>query len=729
MADVLPARSRPGRPGAQRRHLVGRVPWRRVLVWSVLVVVAIGMVPPLRRAAANVLSRAILLVTAPIAPSITSFTALPAPTRIEAADGSLLAELDGGQRRQQVRLASLPAHVTRAVLAAEDADFYHHAGVDPAAVARAVVRDLHGSHQGASTITQQLAKLNYTGSHRTILRKLREILYASELEQHYSKNELLERYLNQVYFGDGAYGLAAAADTYFGVTPAHLTPAQAATLAGKIRSPSTLDPATHPRALLARRNQVLHSMAHHHWLSPAGLQAALATPLRVAPPHTTAAQRAPHFIRLVEREAAGIDQLGGTPESRGKQLFTGGYTIRTTLDPKAYDGAQAAATGRLGAPGDPTTAIASVEPGDGAIRLLFGGLDPNRTFDVASDGQRQPGSAFKPFVYLAALEAGIDPRSTLDATSPRTLRYKGQSFTVDNYEGRGGGQMSIDDALVKSVNVVYAQLGLAVGPANVVAAAEKAGIHHGITPVPAVALGGLNHGVSPLEMAAAYATFADGGLYAQPYSIVSIANRHGRVVYRHRPQTHQAFDRREVGVLTATLERVVTEGTGTAASIDRPVAGKTGTTSNYTNAWFVGYVPQLATAVWVGDPDRDVPMTHVHGRSVTGGSFPALLFADTMRTALAGVPVEPLATASPDELSLHGLFPVATSLGTTPPASSTTSASSTSSSSSTSTSQATTSTSGPTTTQPTTTTTAPRRDTTTYQLPTTTTAATAQPPP
>ena len=644
------------------------LPWGRVALGTLAFLVVVLAVPPFRRVAANVASRGLLFVASPWAPSISEFDALPGTSKILAADGSVLAEVDGGQRRQPTTLKALPRHVSRAVLAAEDADFYHHAGVDPAAVGRAIVRNFQGEKQGASTITQQLAKLNYTGSKRTYFRKLREVMYASRLEEKYSKDELLERYLNQVYFGDGAYGIATAANTFFGVTPEQLTPAQAATLAGKIRSPSGYDPRTRPKVVQDRRNQVLRNMRRHHWLTAAQYREAVATPLSLAPPQPPATSRAPHFVEYVKREASFLDALGGSPESRGKQLFTGGFTIETTLDPKALDAATQSVQTRLGKPGDPAAAVVSVQPGDGAIRVLFSGIDPNQKFDVASRGFRQPGSSFKPFVYLAALEAGIDPRSTMDASSPMTLEYHGEKFVVDNYEGAGGGRSTIDDGLVHSINTVYAQVGLQAGPDNVVRAAEKAGIHKGIRPVPAVALGGLNKGVTPLEMAAAYASFADQGNYAQPYAITRIKDSKGRLVYEHSVKTMQAYDRREVGVLNAQLQRVVGEGTGTAANIGRPVAGKTGTTSKYTNGWFVGYTPQLATAVWVGHLEGDVPMTNVHGRSVSGGSFPAQIFADVMKRALRGVKAEPLFVASPDDLSLHRVDPT-TSVPppTTPP--------------------------------------------------------------
>ena len=617
-------------------------------------------VPPLRRAAAVVSSKALLFAMAPFAPDIGGFEDLSQGSTVLAADGSLLAELDGAQRREPVQLDRLPDHAVRAVLAAEDAKFYDHGGIDPSAVLRAVVRNAQGGSQGGSTITQQLAKLNYTDSERTFLRKLKEVQYAVRLEERYSKDELLERYLNQVYFGDGAYGLAAASHTFFGIAPEQLTAAQAAMLAGKIRSPEALDPRRHPDPTKSRRDQVLGNMRRHGWLDDEQLRVAQATPLEVTP-EAPLGGRAPHFVEYVKQEAAGLPELGGSPEARGKRLFTAGFTINTTLDPKAHEAAAAAVRAALPEPGDPDAAVASVVPGDGAIRVLFGGRDfATRKFDLASQGRRQPGSSFKPYVYLAAVAGGLDPRSTFDASSPKEFSYQGERYTVDNYEGEGSGRSNLDDAMIHSINTVFAGLVLETGPGAVVRTAEALGVADvgdNVGSRPAIALGGLRRGVTPLEQAAAFATFAAEGTYARPYAITSIVDREGRTIYERAPDTERPFDAKEVGVLNRALLRVVDEGTGRGAAIDRPVAGKTGTTQEYGDAWFVGFVPQLATAVWIGHADGIVPMTDVHGLRVTGGSLPAAVFAATMRTAVEGLPVEEVFTASPDDLGLERAEP------------------------------------------------------------------------
>ncbi|HYH50871.1 MAG TPA: transglycosylase domain-containing protein [Acidimicrobiia bacterium] len=620
-----------------------------------LFVALLVAVPPLRRAVAVGSSRLILWVASPITPFIPNFDELPDTTRVLAVDGSELAGLSGEDgRREIVELDAVPDHVERAVLAAEDAEFYQHSGVNPIAIGRALLRTATGDTQGGSTITQQLAKLNYTDSQRTVLRKIREVFYATALEERYSKKELLRRYLNQVYFGEGAYGIHAAAQAFFGVDPAQLTPAQAAVLAGKIQAPSALDPRRDPERVISRRDHVLGAMAKQGWLSPAELDAARSEPMTLAPPRPPGVGRAPHFVDYVKRQVGSLEELGSNPDERRTRVFTGGYTIETTLDPKLFDATVAAVAGRLGEPGDPITAVASVVPGDGAVANLFGGLDYLATqFGYADRGRRQPGSAFKPFVYLAALRDGIDPRTAYDGRSGRRFPCYGDR-PVNNYAGEDfGGTINVDAAMARSVNVVFVELGCQVGVRDVIRAGTDAGIPEDATEAQgAVFLGGLDRGVSPLALAAAYASFASGGIYAEPYAIKAIRNSKGEIVYEHEKTTRRAFDEKHAGILNVALQRVVGEGTGRAAGIGRPVAGKTGTTSDNIDAWFAGYTAQIATAVWVGyDPAR--PMTGVHGRSVTGGSFPAAIFGDLMRAGLAGVPVRGLPTASPESLDLR----------------------------------------------------------------------------
>ena len=713
----------------------------KILGGVALVLIVVIAVAPLRRAAAMGISKTIVFVAGPIAPDIADFKQLPQTTKMVAIDGSTVAELDKAERRVPVTVDSLPDHVKQAVLAAEDQDFYSHDGVDSTAIFRAFLRTAQGRTQGGSTITQQLAKINYTARERTAQRKLKEVLYATRLEKKYSKDELLERYLNQVYFGDQAYGINAAAEVYFATTADKLTPDQAALLAGKIRAPEALDPRDpkDAKATKVRRDSVLKNMGEEGWLTPDELEAALAAPIAL-PPKPPADNdglgRAPHFANFVKREALTIEALGSTPETRENQLFTGGYTIETTFDPKVFDATVASVQARLGTPEDPVAAVATVVPGDGAIRSLFGGLDYFKTEqDMAGHPRagRQIGSSAKPFVYLAGLRKGIDPRSQFDGTSGRVIPCY-TNKPVNNYAGEdASGRINVDDALVKSVNVVFVELGCQAGAREVKKAATDAGIPEDASADPGgYFLGGFggdgSKNTNAVEMASAYATFAARGVYAKPYSIAAIKDRSGKVIYQAKPQTRPAFEPEEVGVLNNPLQRVVTEGTAKAAAIGRPVAGKTGTTQDNVDAWFVGYTPQLATGVWIGFEDNDPktplqPMSNVRGRAVTGGSFPAQIFSDVMKKAHEGVKVEPLFTANPDDLDLEQ------ATTTTLPGETTTAPTTTTTSTSTVPGEATTTTAAPgaTTTAPTVTTTRPPGTTTTTSTTAPTTTTTRRP--
>lgn len=717
-------------------------------------VAVVAAVPASRAWSSIELSRLILLVTSPFAPSFQPLPTLSATTKVVAADGSVLATLNNGERRQPVTLGDLPSVVPHAVLAAEDANFYKEAAVNPLGIARALVTDVGGnSTQGGSTITQQLAKINYTGSKRSIIRKLNELLYADQLERHYTKDELLIRYLNQVYFGDGAYGIAAAANTFFDVPVSDLTADQAAVLAGKIRNPEPLDPFRNPAATKARRDEVLRAMAVHGWLPAGQLAADVAAPLGAkSPPPQPEVD--PLFVDYVKSELATLPALGDTPADRQRAVATGGYTVDTTLDPATVAAAEDATKSYLGSKGDPSDAVVSVQPGNGAIRVFYGGLGAQAGgFDDVVQAHRQPGSSFKPFTYLAALQMGIDPMSVLPTAEPVTFQYiggNGQQRTwgpVSNAEAAPAPYMTINDGLAYSVNTVFAQLALKVGAAAIVHQAEDAGIPASEIQLaatdndPSITLGTL--GVRPIDMATAYATLAAGGLYAAPYSVTRVYDSHGHLVYQHVPDTHQALDHQQVAVLTDALQNVVKFGTGMAANWDgRPLAGKTGTADNEQDAWFVGFTPQLATAVWVGYLKGEIPMTDVHGIVVYGGTYPAEIFSKVMASATSGDRPLPLDAAPPQ--TLGGLQPFSAlpwppgvsgtdvvtttttlpgfyNTGPTNPTTTTTPASSTTSSSTTSTTgrETTTTKPKPTTTSSTTSTTRP--------APTSTTTATTQP--
>jgi len=616
-----------------------------------LVLLLIAVVPPLRTIATLAASKVILVVTTPFAPSVKGLNTAPESSKVLAADGSPLGTFEEGERLP-VRVADLPPHVKGAVIAAEDADFYRHDGVDPSAIVRATFNMATGSkQQGGSTITQQLAKLNYTTGERTLFRKLREVLFATRLERDYTKDQLLERYLNQVYMGDGAYGIEAAARRTFGVPAAQLTPDQAAALAVRIRSPRNIDPRRKPDAVVARRNTVLKAMGDAGTVPKDQVSVLQAKPLAAIPLPPAAAKPERLVVDRARREALKLDILGGDDEDRLAKLEGGGLTIETMLDPKGQKAARDSANANLPRPEDASAAVVAVQPGDGAIRVLIGDSKGGQ-FDVATIGRRQPGSSFKPFTYAAALEDQIHPGTTYDSKSPQTFTYKGSTFPVQNAEEGTGGPMTLDDATVRSVNVVYMQVALKVGPDKVKKVAERLGEPKDLEAVPSLALGGEGKGVSPLDQASAFATFASGGTYAEPYLVARIKDANGTVVWQHDKKTRKAMDQKEAGVLNGVLQRVVNEGTGKAAAIDRPVAGKTGTTNESKDVWFVGYTPQLATAVWVGYVDAPRPLTDARGKPLFGGGPPAKIFSGTMKAALQGVKGTPLQVNTPEDLGL-----------------------------------------------------------------------------
>ncbi len=616
-----------------------------------VLLVLVTLVPPLRSIATFAASKVILVVTTPFAPSVKGLNTAPESSRVLAADGTPIGTFEEGERIP-VRVGDLPPHVTGAVLAAEDADFYRHDGVDPSAIVRATLNmATGGKQQGGSTITQQLAKLNYTSGERTIFRKLREVLFATRLERDYTKDQLLERYLNQVYLGDGSYGIGAAAQRTFGVPAAKLTPDQAAALAVRIRSPGNIDPRKKPESVVQRRNQVLEAMASAGTVPKdqvAALQAVRLAPIPL-PPALAKPERL--VVDRARREALKLDVLGGDEEEKLAKLEGGGLIIETALDSKGQKAAREAAQAALPRPEDASAAVVGVQPGDGAIKVLLGDSKGGQ-FDVATTGRRQPGSSFKPFTYAAALEDRIHPGTTYESSSPQTFSYKGSTFPVQNAEGGTGGPITLDQATVESVNVVYMQVALKVGPDKVKKVAERLGEPKDLEAVPSLALGGEGKGVSPLDQAAAYATFASGGTYAEPYLVARIKDAKGKVVWQHDKKTRRAMDQKEAGNLNRVLQQVVTDGTGKAAAIGRPVAGKTGTTNDSKDIWFVGYTPQLATAVWVGYVDAPKPVTDARGRPQFGGGPPARIFSSTMKAALQSVRETPLQVNTPEDLGL-----------------------------------------------------------------------------
>ena len=573
----------------------------------------------------------------------------PAPlaqsSKILAVDGTVITALHGEENRETVALAAMPKTLRDAVVAIEDERFWEHKGVDAKSVLRAVYTNATEGEvvEGGSTITQQYVKNELVGPDRTVRRKLREAALAYQLERRYTKERILELYLNTIYFGNGAYGVQAAAQEYFGVGVERLTLGQAALLAGLIRAPNRADPYRHPDVAAARRRTVLDKLVQLGWAAPTDAAAAAGETLVTATP---AAERygAPHFVERVKQFVLDDPRFGATPAARRDLLFRGGLRIHTPLDLRRQAQAEAAVAKVLSSPdADPAAAVVSIEPGTGFVRALVGGRDffgvaPDAKFDLATQGRRPAGSAFKPFVLAAALEQKVSVTKFYDAPGTMTIPLTREPWTVSNYEGQGGGRMTLIDATIRSVNTVYAQLILDVGPAEAVATAARMGITSPLLPYPSAVLG--TNDVTPLEMAAAYGTLANRGLVVPPTFVTKVVGSDGRVVYEHQHVQRRVLDRDNVDTEVDVLRQVVERGTGVEARIGRPVAGKTGTGQEWRDAWFVGFTPDLVTSVWVGFPKGQHSMVPPATRIlVTGGSWPAQIWQLYMSAALADVPV------------------------------------------------------------------------------------------
>jgi len=575
----------------------------------------------------------------------------PERSTIYATDGSVLATLYLDQNRTIVHLKQIAPIAREAVLAIEDDRFYEHGALNIPSVFRAMLANLIAGRitQGGSTITQQLVKNAVIGSDaQTFARKFQEAALAIRLEQKFSKDEILAMYLNEVYFGNGIYGIGTAARYYFNESASKLTLPQAALLAGMVQAPADFDPVVHPDAALARRNEVLDRLAVLGWVPQAKVDRAKAQPIELAPKvgqPTTKVQ--PFFVHYIVEsilaDANGeYDAFGKTYTQRKHTLFQGGLKIYTTLDPAWQRDAQEAidTSPNISMDKGPDASLVSVVPQTGAIRAMVSGKNYTRDqLDLAWHGTRQVGSAFKPFTLAAAFEEGIPPGKVYNSTSPFcSPLWLSADHCVSNAEPGGGGYINLWQATQDSVNVVFAQLALDVGPEKIVEVAHKMGITAPLDAVPAITLG--VEEVSTLDMASAYSTLANEGTHCDPFAIARVMLPDGKKLYQHKSQCAQAIPTDIANQITAMLQRVICCGTGTAANIARPVAGKTGTTQDYTNVYFAGYTPQVATAVWVGFPQGQVPMDTYYGTSVFGGTLAAPIWHTFMAKVVAGMPVE-----------------------------------------------------------------------------------------
>ncbi|MGH8887270.1 MAG: penicillin-binding protein [Egibacteraceae bacterium] len=582
-----------------------------------------------------------------------------------AADGSLLAVLRT-YNRKVVPLTDIPLHVQNAVLATEDARFWDHHGVNWEAVGRAAIGNLQEGRitSGASTITQQLVK-NLTGQDDvTLQRKLQEAVWAVQLERQVSKQQILEAYLNETYFGNGVYGIGTAAEHYFGKQVGALAVDEAALLAGMIRSPAQNDPITHPEAAVARRNIVLGQMAGHGYVDRAEADRLTSQPLALTVSPLPADQN-PFFVAYVRSLLLNDPTLGPDRATRDRLLLRGGLEIRTTLQPPIQRLADQAIREVLTNPNGPQAALVAVDPKTGAILAIGSGpkefgRGPGRTEvlpavpGVGSTG-RQPGSAFKAFEVVTALESGVSPTFTADTPSPYQPAGMCQkldpSWQPGNYADSGGGVLDMAEAVAKSSNVYFARLvDEFTGPAKLVETARRMGITHSkLDPFCGAVLG--TEEVFPLDMASAFGTLANDGIHCEPYAVSEVRDRDGNVLIQGGNTCRRAVEQGIARRATDLLQGPIADGTASRnGQIGRPAAGKTGTTSEYRDAWFTGYIPQLSAAAWVGyeQPavlyDRRCP-----GGRVTGGCLPTMIWQRFMKDAIGalGLPVEQFAQPPP----------------------------------------------------------------------------------
>ena len=624
---------------------------------------------------------AYLLVRVPLPPEVP----LDQSTLIVDAHGARLASLDNGENRVNVHLDQVPQVVIDAVLAAEDKEFFDHSGIDPVSILRATWADLRGRQlQGGSTLTQQYVKNVYLTRERTLLRKLKEAVLAVKLERRYEKPEILERYLNTIYLGRGAYGVQAASRSYFGKDVGELGLREATYLAGLIRSPEAADAAKSPKAATARRARVLRAMERAGAITEAERRAVEKEPVDSyvvarSQAETTFARPdkgTQYFVEYVRRQ---LETTYGRTA-----LYSGGLRVKTTLDLTMQEQAYDAVYGYLDRPGDPSAALVAIDD-QGHVKAMVGGrdwtaADPFAKVNLAVGREgggtgRQPGSTFKAFVLAAALKDGWSATSTM-AGPPEVVFPKanqGKDYVVKNFEDADfGPSVNLMDATKNSVNTVYAQLIKAIGSAKVAKLAHEAGIGSDLVENISLALG--TSEVSVLEMAGAFSTFANRGVRVEPTVILEVTTADGRILQRAKPQPRtRVLDQGQADVVNLALQQVVQGGSGTSAKIGKPVAGKTGTTQDFGDAWFVGYTPRLTTAVWMGFPEGNVhKMDNVRGRKVNGGSFPAVLFRRFMQGATKSVDAGSFAPANPGRGKLLKppsgvILPTTTTSSTTPP--------------------------------------------------------------
>jgi penicillin-binding protein 1A len=593
---------------------------------------------------------------------------------VYAADGSVLGAIPAERNRTPVSRGKISPWMAKATVAIEDRRFYQHGGIDPIGIVRAVVADVRAGKivEGGSTITQELVRNLYLTRERTLKRKLIEACLAIKLANHWSKNRILTAYMNEVYYGNHAYGIEAAAETYYSIPAEQLNLEQSATLAGLPQAPSIYDPFHQPQDAIARRNEVLHAMLVNGAITSTEYAKAVHDrDLHLHPGRRYTHIREPYFFSYVE------DLL--QQEYGANTVRSGGLKVYTTINPALQRAARAAITHILTLPTDPASAIVSIDPRTGAIRAMAA-VTPGRTgnqFNFATSARRQPGSTFKTVALTTAVALGMNPFTTSYLSAP--LHYQpdplcnpadpGCAWDVSTYEHTYAGVESVESATLQSDNTVYARISLDVGPQNIVDMARLLGVRSSpLEAVPSIALGSI--GVTPIEMASVYSTLAAGGVYSKPMAITKVVLPNGKTdtdVGWGKPQRERVIPDWVASTVTQVLEQNMLYGTGRGAHLSgRTDAGKTGTTDNYADAWFSGYTPRLEATVWIGYPSGEIPMLDVHGIAVSGPTFPASIWHLYMETAVGkgpDVPFPPPLTA-PLWAQWHGQYEYSGSYGT-----------------------------------------------------------------
>jgi len=566
-----------------------------------------------------------------------AFTFLDADDNVVGRRGAVVGE--------RLTLEDMPSYLPEAFIAMEDRRFYSHHGIDPRGILRATLSNLHAGHvvAGGSTITQQVAKIVFTDSGRTFSRKLTDMMDAAVLEKSLSKKQILELYLNRIYLGSGAYGVDGAARVYFGKSARELSLAEAAMLATLTSAPSVFSPRRDLAAAQARADIVLDKMVDTGFISQRQADEAKDHPAAVVDRAATDARN--YFLDTAREEALRV------ASDNGQRTLNGDLTVHTTLEPRLQEAARRVAVavieGKQGQKAKASEAAVVVMKPNGAVAAMIGGVDyAESTFNRATQAHRQPGSAFKPFVYLAALEQGLSPWETRDDT-PVNIN----GWTPTNFGGRSYGTLTLADALAHSVNTITVNLAQEIGIGSVVEAAKRCGITSKLEPNASLALG--TSEVTPLELTGAYAAFASGGLRVHPYMVRQVDGPDGRPIFVRKPpsESERVIASHVDRDLVAMLYGVVTSGTGISAALwDHEAAGKTGTTQDYHDAWFVGFTADYVTGVWVGNDDSS-PM-----RGVTGASLPAEIWKGVMQAAEKGLPARPL-DRSPPQAPIEELQP------------------------------------------------------------------------